>query len=77
VQEQLTSEQAYKAMVLFLQEYWERGNRTDEDIAVLLGSMSLLEDGSSADPAMLCDWQSCVARVLRGEADIRLKLNPE
>lgn len=77
MQEQLTSEQAYNAMFLFLQDYWERGNCLDEHMAGLLGSMSLLEDGGSTDPAMLHDWQSCVARVLQGEGDIRLNLNPE
>jgi hypothetical protein len=70
----LTPRQAYDAMFLFLQEYWERGNKADEGIAGLLGNcaVGLWEGGTpdvpmTADPAMWHDWMSAVERVRSGE----------
>lgn len=57
---------AYKAMFRFLENYWERGRRTDEDIAALLGSMSLetfLGD-TPADSAMWDDWLEAINEVM-------------
>lgn len=36
----LTELQAYDAMVAFVEAYWRRGNRTSDDIAVLLSNIS-------------------------------------
>lgn len=44
----------YKAMCEFLKQYYNRGK--SDEIAIMLGMLSLLEDGVSADPAMLEDW---------------------
>ena len=54
----LDEKQAYEAMTSFLDAYWERGGRTSDDLAGLLGSLntSLLADGGPADPAMWDDW---------------------
>jgi hypothetical protein len=52
----LNEKQAYDAMVRFLDAYWERGGRKSEDLAGLLGSLSLLPDGTPADAAMWEDW---------------------
>jgi hypothetical protein len=57
----LSSLEAYKAMILFLEEYYERTN--SDDIAVLLSSMQFLEDGNTADPAIWKDWLDCVQKV--------------
>ena len=60
---ELTDKQAYLVAYEFLKQLYERG--PSDDVAVLLGSMTLLDDGGSADPAMLQDWQKCVDLVLR------------
>jgi len=64
----LTERQAYDAMCLFLHEYWERGNRSSDDLAGLLSGLNrgLSPDGGSADPAMDQDWTSCVERIRAG-----------
>lgn len=60
----LTDEQAYAAMFYFLERYWER-EKSDE-IAMLLGGMSILQDGGTADPAYLQDWNEAVEFALNG-----------
>lgn len=60
---ELTNRQAYLVAYEFLKQFYERV--PSDDVAVLLGSMTLLEDGGSADPAMLRDWQKCAELVLR------------
>jgi hypothetical protein len=63
----LTSQQAYEAMYLFLEDYYERFKaKQPDELAILLGSMQLLSDGMPADPAFRQDWQRCVLRVLEG-----------
>jgi len=52
---------AYKAMVLFLEEHYQRTN--SDDIAALLSSMQFLEDGSTADPAIWEDWLDCIKKL--------------
>jgi len=52
--EKLTPTEAFQAMILFLETYYER-TQSDE-IGALLGSLQLLEDGKPADPAMWQDW---------------------
>ena len=74
----LSSRQAYLAMFEFLRRHYDRGP-TDE-IGGLLGSLSLMADGSTADPALWPDWEAAVTSVLAaersgqgyGEADFRL-----
>jgi hypothetical protein len=60
-------------MFAFLKQYWERGS--SEEIASLLGSMSLLADGGSADPAQLSDWNKAVELALAGEVDAQMHLS--
>jgi hypothetical protein len=65
----LTERQAYDAMFLFLNEYWERGNRSSEAIAGLLSDLQRdfpWADDGSADPAVDDDWKRCVRRILDG-----------
>lgn len=61
-------------MLLFLHDYWERGNRADEGIADLLSNCAVglwsggtPDEPMTADPAMWHDWKSAVERVLNGE----------
>ena len=69
----LTEQQAYWAMFSFLEGQWE-SNRSDY-LGALLGSMSLLADGSPADSAHKYEWQSAVQAALSGHvpAGIALK----
>jgi len=49
---------AYQKMMAFLDRYYDL-THTDE-IGALLGSMRLLEDGKTADPAIWDDWIEAV-----------------
>jgi hypothetical protein len=68
----LTRDQAYKAMYRFLEIEYEL-TQSDE-IAILLGSMSILEDGSTADPAMSEAWAQALKDMTKGN-DIKLKIS--
>jgi len=59
----------YRAMNEFLDAYWERGGRTSDELAMILGAMALSSDGMSMDPAMLSDWRAAVSKVA-GEGSI-------
>lgn len=52
----LTAREAYNAMRAFLDAYWERGGKTSDDIAILLGAMECSADGAPMDPAHWNDW---------------------
>jgi hypothetical protein len=45
---------AFDAMRAFLEAYWERGDRSDEGLALLLTNLdrTVWADGSPCDPAM-------------------------
>ena len=60
----MTDKQAYAAMFHFLEEYWKRGK--SDDIGGLLSSLSMLQNGSTADPAMANDWRQAVEYALKG-----------
>ncbi|MCW6511408.1 hypothetical protein [Lichenifustis flavocetrariae] len=70
----MTEDEAYAAMFQFIKKIYER---TDSDeLGGMLGSMSLLRDGQTADPAMMSDWKDAVAYALEhGKADL-LELTP-
>ena len=61
--EELSIREAYECMQHFLESYWERGGRSDDQIAILLGGMPLQRDGISSDPAMMADWLDAVRAV--------------
>ena len=56
---------AFDAMRLFLEAYWERGGKTSDDIAILLGSIDrgLGREGGPVDIAQWFDWLEAVNRV--------------
>ncbi|MBC3952670.1 hypothetical protein [Pseudomonas folii] len=70
--ENLTPELAYLAMYEFLVELYERTKL--DGLGSLLGCMSYLADGQTADPAVWTDWMLCVAKVLAGQGDAQLNL---
>ena len=63
--EKITETEAFEAMVLFLQGFYERTQ--SDDVGGLLGDMVLLEDGTTADPAAWDNWMKSVHKVLTKE----------
>jgi len=58
----LTNLQAFNAMRLFLEKYYEQ--TSSDDVGALLSDMLFLEDGGTADPAAWNDWIECVDKAL-------------
>ena len=54
----LTEKEAFLAMYSFLDEYYQITK--SDDIGSLLGSMSLLQDGGTVDPAIQSSWLQAV-----------------
>lgn len=48
-----------------------------DDIAILLGGMSLLENGCSADAAAWIDWLDSVKKAQNNECDIAFRILPK
>jgi hypothetical protein len=61
--EMLTIHQAYAAMLLFLQRYYN--NTQSEDVAILISGMYLIDEGSTADPGSWFEWMEDVETVMR------------
>lgn len=59
----LTTESAFGAMRLFLEEYYQRTK--SEDVGALLEDLRALPDGRPVDPAAWDDWLKCVERTTR------------
>ena len=64
----LSPSDAFDALRHFLEAYWERGERSSDDIAVLLGSLNrdVTRDGGPVDAALWEDWLNAVDKA-RGE----------
>jgi hypothetical protein len=52
---ELDEKTAFKAMTLFLEDYWNRVGRPGE-LGDLLSGLQLLADGQPMDPAHWADW---------------------
>lgn len=63
----LSKEEAYRAMILFLEEFYKRTG--SDDVGGLLGSMMILDDGKPADPALWNDWNSVIKKI-KDEQDV-------
>ncbi|PUB31169.1 hypothetical protein LUW10_03590 [Pseudomonas veronii] len=72
ITENLTPELAYLAMYEFLVDIYQR-TKSDE-LGSMLGSMSYLADGETADPTIWKDWMLCVTKVLAGQGNAQLNL---
>lgn len=72
----LTEKEAYQAMFMFLEHFY---STTDSDeLGWMLGSMSFLEDGSTADSAMWEIWLESIDKMKQSDDDaFLLKLNKE
>jgi hypothetical protein len=66
----MTSDQAYAAMFFFLEDFYQRTH--SDEIGGLLGSMSVLADGSPADGAIVADWRRAVERAMKESQAPRL-----
>jgi len=69
---ELTKKEAYLAMYSFLEHEYELTK--SDDIGGLLGGMSLLQDGSTADPAAWEDWENTIKKVKAGEIEATLRI---
>lgn len=63
--EKVTIKQAYFAMFEYLRGYYERGE--SDEVGAILGGLSLLQGGGSADPAALSDFLTSMDAVLKAE----------
>ncbi len=73
IKTKLTLKEAYSAMYSFLEHEYEMTG--SNEIGGMLGSMSLLEDGGTADPAAWNDWVQAVEKVANKDSDINLKIS--
>jgi hypothetical protein len=58
----LTVEQAYRAMLVFLEREYNISH--SDELGGLLGGLQVLQDGKTADPAAWGDWLDAVRQVL-------------
>lgn len=68
----LTEKEAYAAMYEYLVYVYEATQ--SDDLGGLLGDMSTLEDGETADPAVWHEWLRCVDKAKRNEVDTSLRI---
>ena len=62
----MDASEAYDAMFLFIERYWERGGKTSEDLAVLLTNMDRGRDkGLPLDQAQWYDWLEVCDKILQ------------
>ncbi|MGO9776719.1 MAG: hypothetical protein ACLPM3_09080 [Terracidiphilus sp.] len=69
----MTDKQAYAAMFHFLKQLYERTK--SDDLGGFLGGMCMLQDGKTADPAVLHDWDEAVEYALKGGGPDSLQLH--
>jgi hypothetical protein len=68
----LTDHQAFLAMYSYLEQFYERTQ--SDDVATILGGLSLLPDGTFADPASSQEWADACAAARQGKVNARLTL---
>lgn len=69
----ISPEQAFAAMIVFLDEYYRRTNGTAALADVLGDIQTLPDDGMPADPAAWQDWLSAIRAVVSERADKETK----
>jgi hypothetical protein len=64
---ELSALEAYDAMRLFIEAYWERGLNESKDLRLLLSALNretrIWSDGGPGDPAMWSDWLLALGKV--------------
>jgi hypothetical protein len=71
----ITVQEAYAAMYRYLERLYERTG--GDELGGLLGSMSLLSDGQTVNPAAWTDWIRAVEESRAGRGNLQLELKPE
>jgi hypothetical protein len=67
--ERITVEDAFKAMIIYLDRYYDRGKGADTLGDVLSAiSQTIWDDGSPNDPAQWEDWLDAVKSVNRDDS---------
>jgi hypothetical protein len=61
MKDQLTIKEAYQAMIEYLDKVYDRA--PSDDLGSLLGSMALMKDGGTMDPAAWTDWLNAVRKI--------------
>jgi hypothetical protein len=61
----VSTKMAYMAMIIFLEKFYLQTH--SDDLGGMLGELSMLSDGSSADSAALYDWNDAVDSVKLGD----------
>jgi len=72
--DRLSLKEAYLAMFEFLDRLYERTK--SDALGSVLGDLSLLPDGSTADPAAWGDWLRCVEKAQQDNVDASLSIAP-
>lgn len=74
-EKKLNIKEAYLAMYRFLEiEYELTGS---DDIGGLLGGMSFLEDGGTADPSVWENWIGAIKEIKRKDFSANLAIKPK
>jgi hypothetical protein len=72
--DRISLREAYLAMFEFLDGLYQRTK--SDALGSLLGDLSLLPDGKTADPAAWGDWLRCVEKARRDNVDVSLTITP-
>jgi hypothetical protein len=72
VEDTITIKEAYAAMYEYLRMLHDMTG--SDDLGGFLGSMSLLENGAPADPAVWGDWMRAVQKAKQGQVVMHLGL---
>lgn len=70
--ENMSVYEAYLAMFSFLEQHYQITH--SDDLGALLGSMSLLKDGGTADPVIWEDWLKAANMAKSGQISANLSL---
>lgn len=68
----LSEHEAYAAMFAFLDDRYQLTK--SDDLGALLGSMSLLPSGGTADPAIWEDWLNAIKKAESGHVRVEMEL---
>jgi hypothetical protein len=68
----LTEKEAYAAMFAYLVAVYEKTQ--SDDLGGLLGDMSTVGDGETADPAVWHEWLRCINQVKQSKVDTSLRI---
>lgn len=71
----LTLQEAYLAMFEFMAQLYQRTG--SDEVGSVLGDISMLADGTTADPAAWGDWMRCVEKARQGAVDGNLVVIPK